>query len=260
MQGHQKFGRSVVAVIVGVVGLMVAAMTPVVQAGSRNPNPRVLPPHSNAYGNTYGEWSAKWWQWAFSLPVGAHPLFNTADCSAGQSGKVFFLGGTFVTTEDPSGIVVGAAERNCTVPTGKALFFPIINSECSTLEGNGATDAELRECAEFFQDHALDLEATIDGVPIQDLERYRVQSPLFTYGPLPADNVLQSFEVSGAVQGATSPAVADGVYLLLSPLSVGQHTILFSGRQFFSTAEGDPFDFEFKLDIIYHLTVTPGKP
>jgi len=34
--------------------------------------------------------------------------------------------------------------RNITVPTGMAIFFPILDPECSTLEGNRTTDAELR--------------------------------------------------------------------------------------------------------------------
>jgi hypothetical protein len=246
-------------IVVSILLGLTVAVPGVPGAFAKNPNPGVLPPQSHAFGMTYGEWSAAWWQWAFSLPTDHHPLFDTADCSAGQSGKVFFLGGTFVTTMNPSGTIVGVANRNCTVPAGKALFFPIINTECSTLEGNGTTDAALRECAEFFQDHAIDLEGTIDGVPLQNLESYRVQSPLFTYGPLPNKNVLQSFGVN-APAGATSPAVADGVYLLLAPLSVGNHTLHFSGDQSFSIAAGDPFDFEFELDVTYNLTVAPRRP
>ena len=94
------------SMLVGLLGVAPVAF-------AKNPNPGVRPPYAKAYGLTYGEWSAAWWQWALSLPVGAHPLFDTADCSAGQSGKVFFLGGTFVTTTDPSGTVVGEAERDC---------------------------------------------------------------------------------------------------------------------------------------------------
>jgi hypothetical protein len=46
-----------------------------------------------------------------------------------------------------------------------------------------------------------------------------------------------------------SPAVSQGVFLMLRPLSVGQHTVHFSG------------DFgpgNFALDVTYHITVTPG--
>jgi len=207
-------------------------------------------------GKTYGEWSAEHWRWTFSLPVDNHPLFDTADCSAGQSGRVWFLGGTFTTTVNPSGVVVGTADRDCRVPVGTALFFPLINTECSTIEGNGTTDAELRACATFFQDHAHDLAATIDGVPVEDLDSYRVQSPLYTFGPLPDNNILQLFGLD-APAGSTSPSVADGVLLMLRPMSQGNHTIHFTAAQTFSTANGDPFDFEFRLDITYHLTIEP---
>src|SRR5215831_19135202 len=77
-----------------------------------NPNPGVLPVQSRPYGFTYGEWSARWWQWLFLLPLDNSPLFGTADCSVGQSGPVWFLGGS------PS------PRPGCTVPAGKALFFP----------------------------------------------------------------------------------------------------------------------------------------
>jgi hypothetical protein len=155
---------------------------------------------------------------------------------------------------DPSGTVVGAAERDCTVPAGKWLFFPIINSECSTLEGNGTTDAELRSCAAFFQDHAHDVTCQIDGARVKKIGDYRVQSPLFEYGPLPDNNVLQWFGLD-APAGSTSASVADGIYVMVAPLGKGSHTIHFTGSQTFSTANGDPFDFDFRLDITYHITV-----
>jgi hypothetical protein len=43
-------------------------------------------------GKTYGEWSAKWWQWAFDSNF-AQFTAGDVDCSAGQKGAVWFLGG-----------------------------------------------------------------------------------------------------------------------------------------------------------------------
>ena len=41
------------------------------------PNPPVIPPHANAFGKTYGEWAAEWWQWASALPAdGTHPTYR----------------------------------------------------------------------------------------------------------------------------------------------------------------------------------------
>ena len=54
MQKYQRLWRSVVAVMMVIVGLRGAAMIPVAQADSRNPNSQVLPFDSSPYGNTYG--------------------------------------------------------------------------------------------------------------------------------------------------------------------------------------------------------------
>lgn len=166
---------------------------------------------------------------------------------------MWFLGGTFSAVPAGPNVVKGIEDRTCTVPVGTALFFPIINAECSTLELNGNTESMLRSCANGLADHALNLQAQIDGVPITNLQSYRAQSPLFIFGPLPANNILEN---SGFVApaGATSPSVADGFYLLLAPLSAGYHTLHFSGSAIF-TAARDGFDFEFDLDITYRLTI-----
>src|SRR5438093_206116 len=117
------------ALAAAALALLVA--TSLAHAGGRNQNPGVLPINSTPYGKTYGEWSAEWWKWAYSLPVDQNPFFDETGCehgANGQSGPVWFLTGVVN--------VSGTAERGCTVPAGKALFFPILNVECSTVEGN----------------------------------------------------------------------------------------------------------------------------
>ena len=49
-----------------------------------------------------------------------HP--EAVDCRLGQSGKVWFLAGTTLAQSYP------VAYRSCTVPTGVALFFPVIDT------------------------------------------------------------------------------------------------------------------------------------
>src|SRR5262245_41956516 len=191
--------------------------------------PGVAPIDSKPRGLTYGQWSARHWQWLFSLPVDAHPLFDTADCSAGQSGHVWFLGGTFASIEVGPGVILGEADRTCTIPSGTALFFPLIDVEASTLEGNGDTVAELRDFAEFFTDFVdpSSVFLEIDGKSA-DVASFRVQSPLFTFGPLPDNNVVQLFGID-APEGTTSQSISDGWWAFLEPLSVGTHTIRFGG-------------------------------
>jgi hypothetical protein len=237
-----------------VIGLLLV-LAPMVRADDDvNRSLGVLPVDSHAFGASYAEWSVRNTQWFFSLPVDHHPLFDTADCSAGQSGHVWFLGGTFTTTNVGPNEVIGRVTRNCTIPAGKALFFPIVDGECSAIEGNGTTEAALRLCAQQQADviDPASLRCEIDGQSVQNLAQFRVQSPLFTFGPLPENNLLESFGIN-APAGATSPSVSDGYFLLLTPRSVGRHTIHFYGEADFRSM-GGPLFIE---DITYNLTVTP---
>lgn len=227
------------ATCLAVLALTLALTANAAPAGKGNQgNPGILPPQSNSHGMSYAEWSAEWWKWAVSMPLDHHPLADTADCSAGQSGSVWFLGGSFVTAE---------TTRRCTIPAGKALFFPVLNTECSTIEPdpfNGETEAELSACAKGWVDGATGF-CTIDGVPVQNMDKYRVQSPLFTFGPLPANNVL----FIDVPPGTTGQSVSDGIWLMLAPLPVGQHNIDFGGV----------FASGFNFHIIYQITVVPAK-
>ena|SRR5438552_3581682 len=241
------------ALAIVAVALFAAASS--VQAAGQNP--RVFPVGSTPYGKTYGEWSAAWWQWDTSLPATAHPLFDTADCGAGQSGPVWFLGGkACATPAPPEGCNANLAVRSCTVPVGKAIFFPILNSEDSVVEENagfgclqGTTEAALRSCAAFFMDGVTDLACEIDGHSVQNLDSFRVQSPLFEFTLASHDNAFAAVGETGVPDGATSQAVSDGVYVMLAPLSAGQHTLHFHGRLTCSVCGN------FSLDITYHLTV-----
>lgn len=196
-------------------------------------NAGVIPASSSAYGQTYGEWGAAWWEWALSQPIEANPVLDTtgAACANGQRTRsVWFLAGTFDASD---------ATRSCTVPAGRPLFFPIVNAVVSTVDVPGGDEAVLREAVESIMDDATALAATIDGEPIDDLSEFRVQSPLFAF-TLPTDNLL------GAAAG-TYEGVSEGFYLMLTPLPVGTHTIHF---------EGALPTFGFSLDVSYTITVS----
>src|SRR5262245_25468283 len=77
----------------------------------------VIPPQAKPHGMSYGAWSAAWWQWLYALPVhdSTGQLLNPAafpfepgpptpvNCTAGQTGHVWFLAGTFAATPNPDG-------------------------------------------------------------------------------------------------------------------------------------------------------------
>jgi hypothetical protein len=247
--------RCVAAFIAVVMGLVVAA--PI--ASAKPSGEGIIEPDEavSQTGKTYSEWSAAHWQYLLSIPQARSPAFDStgARCGLQQSGPVFFLVGTFTTTTAKSGDVIGSATRTkCAIPQGKVLFFPVLNAECSTAEGNGKTEAELRACAQGFIDGARNLTAGVDGVSIKGLKHvkntdFRAESPLFTFAII-KDNILN---IPPDTKPSPTPSVADGVYLMLAPLASGQHTIHLHGDAPLSPPAPSP---RFFLDVTYSpLTV-----
>ena len=194
----------------------------------------VLPPDAPAYGLTYEAWTARFAQWAHSLPLAIHPAADPtgALCGLGQAGPVFFL----VQAGDQE-----AVERTCTVPAGTALLLPLLSASCTTVEPppfHGRDEAALRACTEAWFATAVELTAVVDGETIPDLERYRVQSDLFAVA-LPAGNML-------GVEPTVTQGVVEGYWLLLAPLPVGEHELRVGG--------GIP-DSGIATAVTYHLTV-----
>src|SRR5713226_1030898 len=134
MKLYKKMILGVVAVVVYLVAVSYDA-----QAEGGNRNPRVIPPNARYRGLTYGEWGARWWQAAFSVPVvdGDHPLIS-GGAFGGENGVLFLSG------------VGGGVTIELTIPPGTALFFPVVNTECSVIEPDpfhGDDEVSLRACA-----------------------------------------------------------------------------------------------------------------
>lgn len=96
----------------------------------------------------------------------------------------------------------------------------------------------LRASAAAAVDNPTTLEVSVDGVPLQDLSDYRVQSPVFSL-TLPEDAVF------GLPSGTSTPNLSDGYWLLLAPLSAGMHTISFKGVS----------NSGFTVEVTYNLTI-----
>jgi hypothetical protein len=115
-----------------VFGLMLLTVTAICAQPANAPDNGIYPPNSQPFGLSYGAWSAKWWQWVYSIPLETNPQYQgtvpqpqvpvsvTVDCSLLQSGPVWFLGATFG----------GRAVRECKdpVPADVSLFFPVTNT------------------------------------------------------------------------------------------------------------------------------------
>jgi hypothetical protein len=171
---------------------------------------------------------------AMGIPADHNPLLDEtgADAGQGQSGPVRFLAGVFNAT--------GTAERTITVPSGKSLFFPIVNDIwISALPTDPQTADGIRPLIAPAVNDATDLRCEIDARSVNNLQWFRTESPLFDV-TLPANNIF------GIDAGTYGPSMDEGFYLMVAPPRVGRHAIHFHGSL--------P-DLPFTLDITYHLTV-----
>ena len=196
-------------------------------------------PDTIQYSLPYSDWTAKWWQWLYSVPENRNPAADEtgAYCHEGQSGPVWFLAGTFG----------GLNERVCSIPAGKSILFPVVNQLCTFIDRPTLrTESELRSCAVAANEGVTELMVTIDGQPISEqlLRTYRVQSPLFELN-LPEGNILTGQQ--GSTQG-----VSDGFWVFLPPLAPGAHEIHFRGTVVdFTTVSQN----NFVTEVLYHITV-----
>lgn len=206
----------------------------------------VVPPNQRYRGRTYAEWSAKWWEWFLEYPVDnarhPHPYLDPN-----------FDVGAFQDFDDVWFLTTSAADVTLTVPGDKALFFPLMNAEVSSLEAPpfyGANAVQQRIGAKFMADHIVNLAVTIDGTTIGPIGAYRALSPQFRFNaPTPW--------IYGPT-GGRGTSVGDGYYVLLEPLSKGEHTIHVTGVFHFDAGEvpefgPDPMDIP--TDTTYHLKV-----
>ena len=188
--------------------------------------------------------AAQWWQWALETPTSVNPLLDQSGQFGAVNqprGHVWFLAG------NTGGVTV----RTVAIPAGKALFFPIANTfdvEDGTATGVGAGGKVFsvknplqtaQALVAAIMATAFGLSCSVDGTPVSITSANLEQSNPFAL-QLPTDNIL------GVPRGVYYPTIDSGYYVLLTPLSPGQHTIQFAGGIGF---------FGFSLDVTYHITI-----
>jgi hypothetical protein len=223
-----KHTRDIFTIVVMVMGLM--SLDEVASAQG-------LPP------SQLPELTAEWWQWWLSMPSSVNPLTDTTgeQCMVGQRGPIWFLAGNLYETQ--------AVTRSCSVPGDRTLFFPVINEVAISAPAGvcgstgPGTAKQLRADIKPSIDAAQYLLVKVDGQPVRKNLLRRVQSQVFEIA-IPADNVFGGGPSCPA--SIFSPAVDDGYYVSLDPLSLGAHTIHIQAESGSLT-----------IDVTYNLTVVP---
>ncbi len=221
----------------------------------------VTPVRSNDDGNRqddngeYEELTALWWKWLLAQPAKDVPsripnimtntnavLDSTGEFAAnlqadgiGPGNKYFFLVAT----------LFGEATRTVTVPKGKSLFFPLINTDVdnATNPPTHYTVPKLRAIAKSNIDAVTNRFATLNGFPVQSS---RLKSPVFSY-KLPSQNSLYAYFgfMGPQFEGTVKLAVSDGYWAVVPPLPSGHYILEFGG------ADSNGLD----VHVKYNLTV-----
>ena len=215
--------------VIAALALTLTLTTTIASAQSAYPPPSAL--------------AAQWWRWAESAPASVNPVADQTGQFAAVNqpkGNLWFLAGNFG----------GTTVRIITIPAGKALFFPIqniVDVEDGIVTPGGSKVFLIKQPLQTAQglvsyviSTAYGMSCSVDAnnIPIT-AANLELSNPFSLQ--LPTDNVF------GYPAGVYYPAVDSGYYVLLNPLSPGQHTIHFAGcTAFFNN---------FCLDVTYHITV-----
>jgi hypothetical protein len=222
---------------------------------STNNNPmlddgQILPTNSIVLGKSIPEWIVDWHQWNYSLSTNGHPLYDTTGDSAnnGQSGPIFFIGGADIN------IIGTNVQRTYTVPENTYLLLPALAADADNIFTEPPySAAELSELLAPFFDDPPYLSFSINGVEVPNLLHHRHKAPVFSLFFETCDNP-KTVNYHDCITGLIDPVVADGYWLMLQPLTPGDHVLRwFAGY-------GDPFSAVFdRTDRITVVRVPLSK-
>jgi hypothetical protein len=200
-----------------------------------NINPHIYSTNSIPYSIPYQQWTAKFWQWLYSLSASQHPRENYTPekCANGQQGPVWFL-------DAP---LSGKQDRTCTVPAGKSILAAVVNGQCDSSDTTLHNDQDIRTCATEGNDYAV-ISGTLDGVQIKNLDQYRTDSGFYDITHAP-DNIYKT------KSGGPYRAFTNGFFVFLEPLSPGKHDLHLSAN----IANPVNPQYNYAADWTYHLIV-----
>lgn len=200
-------------------------------------------PHVTEGQGSHTEQLAKAWiRWVFALPATSGPIgdLTGASCGMGQDGPVWFLAGT------PGGSVT----RECTIPQGKQLFFPLLNANWPLFDGEAEDEELVGERVAFFDslpEHTCALTLRIDGVDALAGGLDEMVEELWVESYEPFELTIDG-EWLGAPTGLYD-MMGGGYYARIHPLTPGDHVLELGGR----LCEGEQTWFETSVTYNLHI-------
>ncbi|HLT38648.1 MAG TPA: hypothetical protein VK034_20310 [Enhygromyxa sp.] len=171
-----------------------------------------------------------WTRWAVSQPYddGAIADPTGEKCAMGQQGRFWYLAGTFG----------GPVERECSIPVGKTLVFPLKNNWCvfpsEYYPDQASIDAALpglEAWSDFVRSETCELTLRIDGHEVRSsLEELDEDFYIKVFEPFEI-NLHEEHWAPDYFAGSVMPATGFGHYAVVKPLPPGDHVIELGGKR-----------------------------
>lgn len=187
------------------------------------------------------DYANMWWQWAVSMPNSDSPVRDRIGnkCHINQIGPVWFLAGGYGSSK---------IKRNCSIPSDKYVFFPVINMLYYPPPSNSKLTCEsAKKGAALNNQHLISFKVTIDDKQLVNPVFYRHASrKCFDLFARKSDN-KQHIKLY--------PSATDGYWVMLEPLAPGRHKIAFKAEY---NREDEAFGKMFQ-DIEYTIEVYDSR-
>lgn len=188
--------------------------------------------HNNHTRKLYEKGVEGWTKWALEQDWSTGPVQDPdgSACASGQSGKTWYLAGT----------TGGPVARECTIPHGKKLFFPLINNWVAPPPSqiiDGDPENDLQAWIDFVTGYFADSRAATCSLTLRlegedllpDLETMDEELYVEILDPFTIVMTDDNFSTPFGGEGGERTTWADGHWALLEPLPPGDYTLEFGG-------------------------------
>ena len=178
-----------------------------------------------------------WWQWAVSMPKEDSPVKDTVGtkCGVNQAGPVWFLAGGYGTSR---------IRRKCSVPADKYIFFPVIN-----MLNFPRDERSIPTCESVKRGASINNQYLVSFKVIVDDQKFL--NPVFYRQTSEKCFDLAARKPNTGEYPRAYPSATDGYWIMLRPLSAGNHNISFYAEY---NNPGSPYGRSVQ-DIGYELNV-----
>ncbi len=214
-----------------------------VQALSQDQSATSLPPSKQL--------AREWMRWGMEQPYTTGPISDPTgdECAMGQEGPVWFLAGTYG----------GAVTRHCTIPAGKQLYFPLVNTWTvfppawfPNMQSIHDIMPDITTWLDNSRAKTCALTLRVDGQEVIAGGFDEMVDDLYVRAPDPFKvdvNPEDSFLTKWGIPGGEMYSVGAGHYAHLKALSPGDHVLELGG----DVCNGNAVSFETSATYYLHV-------